>query len=293
MNMLCAPIIIVLIFLLIGSYTDVKYGIIGNKLNLIFLVLGICFNLIFTLIFDDFSFIFLSVFSGVVTFIFTYALWICGLWAGGDVKLLTAIGFTLPVNYLNYVSFMIWPFSVDLIINSIIIAFPFIILYVSVYNLRNNYGNLLMKIKYEILFFDFRKSVKRFSTYITSVDELEEGMILDNMEFNDIEVYDYISSHLNENNNLKLIDFNQSKRLNNGGSFDLNTPDFQMEYRYILKSETSAGLTLNDIEIIKNIYKDNLIPGNVFIKIALPFAPAILFAYIVTLIYGNILFILI
>ncbi len=142
MNIFLIPIIITLIYTIIASITDIKYNIIPNKVVFSLLVLGLLFNLIFSIIFYDIFFIVSSIISTIVTFIITYILWKMRLWAGGDVKLITAISSIIPINYLYINEFLslkllFIPFSLNLIVNSILISFPFILLYTLIIKFKN------------------------------------------------------------------------------------------------------------------------------------------------------------
>ncbi|WP_042707258.1 prepilin peptidase [Methanobrevibacter wolinii] len=266
MDLFIIPVIVVLIATIIASYTDIQYNIISNKLNLILIILGIVLSLFFTIFYRNPYFISSSLISGISIFIISYILWILGLWAGGDVKLLTGIAFMIPSNYYKLSNF--WPFTLDLIINSLLIAFPFIFIYISIFKLRSNNDNLFNKIKYEILSFNIFNSTNRFSTYLVPINNLKKGMILDKTNFNSKEAYDFILNNLDDLNNLYLKKFNEE---------------------YIIKSQSSAGLNYKDIKLLKELKNKDLIKPNVFIKIGIPFAPIICIGYIITLFYGNLI----
>jgi archaeal preflagellin peptidase FlaK len=90
--------LISLTFLGIATYTDLKKRIVPDTLSYGIMGTGILLNFAVSLIQNDFSFIITSMGAGIVTFILSYGLWKLGVWAGGDVKLFTAIGFLSPLN---------------------------------------------------------------------------------------------------------------------------------------------------------------------------------------------------
>ncbi|OWT32501.1 hypothetical protein BGI41_07325 [Methanobrevibacter sp. 87.7] len=249
------------------QHTDIRYNIISNKLNLILILLGLFYNLFLTISIKNPYFIISSLISGISIFIISYLLWILGLWAGGDVKLLTGIAFMIPSNY--YHLFHFWPFTLDLILNSLLISFPFIFIYLLIFKLKNNKKDLITRIKYEILSFNILNSTNRFSTYLVPISELKEGMILDKTNFNNKIAYDFILNNISNMNNFYIKEFNNE---------------------FIIKSQTSAGLSVDDIKILKYLKDNNLISKNVFIKIEIPFAPIICIGYLITLFYGNLVF---
>ncbi|MGN1363375.1 MAG: prepilin peptidase [Methanobrevibacter sp.] len=266
MDFFIIPVIVVLIATIIAAYTDIQYNTISNKLNLILIISGISFSLFFTIFYKNPYFITSSLISGISIFMISYILWVLGLWAGGDVKLLTGIAFMIPSNYYKLPIF--WPFTLDLILNSLIIAFPFIFIYILILKLNNNKKDLFNKIKYEILSFNIFNSTSRFSTYLVPISKLKEGMILDKTNFNNRKTYDFIITNLCDLNNLYIKEIN--------GEF-------------IIKSQSSAGLNSKDIKILKELSDNDLISPNVFIKIGIPFAPVICIGYIMTLFYGNLI----
>ncbi|MCK9150659.1 A24 family peptidase C-terminal domain-containing protein [Methanobacterium alcaliphilum] len=122
-----------------ASYSDLKKGIIPNKLTFPLIGIGILLNGINAFILGNIMIlVYTLLFTGTI-FVLGYAFWKLGAWAGGDVKLFTALAAILPfqpliVNYtfLN-TSFPIlayYPFPFTLIINSILSTFPFLLLFV-------------------------------------------------------------------------------------------------------------------------------------------------------------------
>lgn len=137
--------IIAVIACLYASYTDFKSGVIQNKLTFPLIGLGIFLNGLNAFIAGN---IWLIVFTSVITagiFVLGYILWKLGAWAGGDVKLFTALAALLPfypaiVNYnITGVEFPItasYPFPLTLIINSILAIFPFLLIFIFYIALR-------------------------------------------------------------------------------------------------------------------------------------------------------------
>ena len=73
-----------------------------------------------------------------------FAFWKLKIWGGGDVKLLTAIATVIPfginVNFLNiYPQLSVYPFSFTVIINSILVAFPFLLIFTGYLVLKTQY----------------------------------------------------------------------------------------------------------------------------------------------------------
>ncbi|HEX3014193.1 MAG TPA: A24 family peptidase C-terminal domain-containing protein [Methanobacterium sp.] len=122
-----------------ASYTDLKSGIIQNKLTFSLIGLGIVLNAVYAFMINDMWFIIIGVLFTAVIFALGYIFWKLGAWAGGDVKLFTALAALLPFYplVLNYnifgVAFPIvsfYGFPLTLIINSLLSILPFLLIYV-------------------------------------------------------------------------------------------------------------------------------------------------------------------
>ncbi len=135
--LICTLIAIIACFY--ASYTDLKTGIIQNNLTFSLIGLGIALNAAYAFMTNDIWFIVIGVIFTAVIFTLGYIFWKLGAWAGGDVKLFTALAALLPFYplTLNYnifgvlfpiVSFYGFPFT--LIINSLLSILPFLLIYV-------------------------------------------------------------------------------------------------------------------------------------------------------------------
>ncbi|CDG65275.1 putative protein MTH_421 [Methanobacterium sp. MB1] len=124
---------------LYASYTDLKSGIIPNKLTFPLIAIGLVLNGIYAFLMGEIWIIIsCAVITGII-FVLGYLLWKMGAWAGGDVKLFTALAALIPFNPLlvSYQLFQvplpvlgIYPFPLTVIINSILSILPFILIYV-------------------------------------------------------------------------------------------------------------------------------------------------------------------
>ncbi len=135
--LICTFIAIIACFY--ASYTDLKTGIIQNKLTFSLIGLGLILNAVYAFMINNIWFIITGLIFTALIFAVGYIFWKLGAWAGGDVKLFTALAALLP-SYplvLNYnilgVAFPIvstYGFPFTLIINSILAILPFLLIYV-------------------------------------------------------------------------------------------------------------------------------------------------------------------
>lgn len=143
-NIPLITIIIAVVACIYASYSDLKFGLIKNKLTFPLIAAGIILNGIYVLTTKDiFLFIEGCIVTGLV-FVIGYVFWKMGAWAGGDVKLFTAVAALIPfyatAYYPTVVSYQIlgWQFPLlslyqfpfTVIINSILSMLPFLLIFV-------------------------------------------------------------------------------------------------------------------------------------------------------------------
>ncbi|MDD5162830.1 MAG: A24 family peptidase C-terminal domain-containing protein [Candidatus ainarchaeum sp.] len=90
--------LISIVFLAIASYTDLKARIVPNKLNYGILAVGIAGHAVWAFFANDAMILVFCIAATAIAFAFSYALWKIGVWAGGDVKLITALSALNPIN---------------------------------------------------------------------------------------------------------------------------------------------------------------------------------------------------
>lgn len=137
-NITLICVIIALIACIYASYTDITTGIIPNKLTFPLMFVGLILNGVNAYLIGDFMIFVYALIFTVGIFILGYIFWRLGAWAGGDVKLFTAVAALLPfqpgiVNYTIFFNFPItagYPFGLTVIINSILSILPFLLIFV-------------------------------------------------------------------------------------------------------------------------------------------------------------------
>ena len=149
MNIFLFPIAITLTITIIAAGFDIKKGIIPNKLTFSLFSFGIAINSFFSIFFNENSYVLNSIILSLATFVLSYILWKIKLWAGGDVKLLTAIAASISFSpvifkfqffHLQFPLIAIYPFPLTVIFNSILLSFPFLLVFL-LFNSYKNYFN--------------------------------------------------------------------------------------------------------------------------------------------------------
>lgn len=270
---LVIQVIVAIIFCIISSFHDIKQGIISDKISLSLIIFGVISNIVLSILTNNIKYIIGSIISLYLTYIVCYLLWKLKIWGGGDVKLITGIASTFPfftgIPFLNiYPELSIYPFSFSVILNAILISFPFLIAMIFYLSLKNTVFNkneelFLHLLNYKNLLFYVKTNFNKF----IEIKDLEEGMIVNEYYFNNKEIIDLIND---ASGNLKVY----------------KTSD-DSKYTYCFKSASAGGITRKDMFLLKIMNSQDIISDYISIKLGFPFAPFIALGLIITLFFGD------
>lgn len=117
-----------------ASYSDIKHGVIPNRLAFSLILLGLGSYIIYSLYLRDYSLLIEVFKSFALIFIIGYLFWLVGGWSAGDAKefmFLAALVPRYPETLKNLFDPVIapYPFSLTMLLNTFILIFPFIALY--------------------------------------------------------------------------------------------------------------------------------------------------------------------
>jgi preflagellin peptidase FlaK len=196
------------------------------------------------------------------------------MWGGGDVKLFTAIATVIPsginINFLNiFPQLSIYPFSFSVVINSILVSFPFLVVFVTHLIFKNE----MFKDNIDFLFNIFNIESLRYMVNSTlnrliPVKDLKEGMIVNDYYFNNEHIIELIDDI---DGNLKVYKSNRD------------------DFKYYFKSQSAGGITDREMWQLKIMNAQDLISDDISIKVSFPFTPAILFGLIIAVVYGDVM----
>ena len=267
-------IIVTLLFTIVAAIYDVKRNFIPDRLNYSLVVFGLISNLILTIISGNIKFILASIISMVITFIVALLLWQLNLWAGGDVKLFTGIATVIPIGIniesLNIFPLLsVYPFSFSVVINSILVSFPFLFIFVFHDVIKKGLFNRNLDVLINIFNHESLYAIKN-STFdqLIPVNDLREGMIVNNYYFNDESICDLIKK---ENGNLRVYKTNEDG------------------YKYYFKSQSAGGITEMEMWLLKIMYGQGIISKDISVKRSFPFTPSILLGLIIAVFYGDLM----
>ena len=270
-------LIITVLFSVIAAIYDVKYGIVPDKLNYILLVFGIVSNLILSIISSNVKFILASFISMIITYTITFMLWKLKMWGGGDVKLFTAIATVIPsglnIGFLNiFPELSIYPFSFSVLINSILVSFPFLIIFISYLIMKK--GIFKNNIDFLVNIFNINSLKYIINSTLNKrilVKDLKEGNIINNYYFNNEDIIRLVEQ---VDGNLKVYE-----NVENDG------------FKYYFKSLSAGGITKEDMYMLKILNAQSFISDEISIKITFPFTPAIFLGLLIAVFYGDIMMI--
>ncbi|WP_406533276.1 prepilin peptidase [Methanobrevibacter sp.] len=269
-------IIVTILFCILATIFDVKKGIVPDLLTGNLLIFGFISNVLLAIFSSNIKYILASIISVVITYTITYLMWQLNIWGGGDVKLFTGIASVIPfgfnLEYLNiFPELSIYPFSFSVVINSVLVSFPFLVIFVIHLVVKNKVfrrnSDLLLNIfNFESLKYLVDSTLNKW----ISVKDIEDGAIVNEYYFNN----EYICELINEiDGNLKVYKSDDEY------------------FRYYFKSQSAGGITKEEMYLLKVMSAQGFISDQLSVKIAFPFTPAILLGLMIAIGYGDIMMI--
>lgn len=358
-----------------ASYSDLKNGIIPNMLTFPLIGVGLFLNGVYAFTLND---IWFFIGCGIVTliiFLVGYAFWKLGAWAGGDVKLFTALAALLPFYpvFINYNLFNVdfpimatYPFPFTLIINSLLSILPFLLIYVIYISIKTKphllkelftpikeyRKNILLTLvitsaitltflitpylPYQIIIVSLiliyllsliiSKLPNRIKAVLVSIvivyamyknfELTLTSIILLLISITIIEIIRKLLTSVSKEalqDDFKIQDLKEGMisaynvyqlegeiYVDDKGFFDkfkeaIRTGNMAIIGRpkgELLISSLAAGITNEDIKLLKNLLKENKIQDRFRIKKGVPFAPSIFIGLIISIFIGDLAFII-
>lgn len=270
-------IIITMLFCILASIYDIRNNFVPDELCYVLASFGLVSNLILSLISSNVKFILASFISMVITYAITYLLWKLKMWGGGDVKLFTAIATVIPsglnIGFLNiFPELSIYPFSFSVVANSILVSFPFLVIFLchlivknEVFKDRPFYLITLLNVE------NLRNIIHSTLNRTILIKDLKEGNIVNDYYFDD----EYIIELINDvGGNLEVCESKSD------------------EGKYYFKSLSAGGITEKDMYLIKIMSAQGFIGKTISVKISYPFTPAIFAGLMIAVFYGDIIMLL-
>ena len=265
---------ITVLFCAMAAISDVKEGIVPVSLTRFLLIFGMVSNLLLSLLSSNVKYILASIISAVITYTITYMMWQLNVWGGGDVKLFTGIASVIPfgfnISFLEiFPQLSLYPFSFSVVINSILVSFPFLVIFVTHLIFKNKVFSKNSDFLFNVLNVNSLKYlVESTLNKMMPVKDITEGTIVNEYYFNN----EYICELIGEaDGNLRIYK-------NNDDSY----------FKYYFKSQSAGGIIAEEVYLLKIMSVQGFISDELSVKISFPFAPAIFFGLLIAVVYGDI-----
>jgi hypothetical protein len=282
---------ITVFLLMLASYFDLRTGEIPEKLTRGLIVVVIVTATLYSLYTFNPSFLLTSVIVGVGFFIFGYVMFYLGEWGGGDVKLLAGIGCSLgllgSMNYFIESPFPlyvegIFPYYIDYFINLAIASSPYVILYSLILGLLKprvfeEFAGYFRRKRFVILIF------ASFLPTIVALNFSVGGLAL---VYSSIPVLVLLSLYLKAVEEIalkKTIDVNDLREE------DILANDLIVDGRKIASKRDMGGITESQVSEIRRLASEGKIPRDIAVRWGVRFAPILFLAFLLTMIYGDVL----
>jgi preflagellin peptidase FlaK len=264
-----------ILFCILAAIYDIKDNFVPEKLTYSLMLFGLISNLILSMLAGNVKFILASIISMGVTYIITYMLWKLKMWGGGDVMLFTAIATVIPsglnIDVLNiFPQLSIYPFSFSVVVNSILVSFPLLLIFVIRLIVKNEVFKNKPIFLINLLNLEFLRNLIHSTLNKTiPIKDLKAGNIVNNFYFDDEHVKELIEEI---DDNLEVFECSDD----DGG-------------KYYFKSISAGGISQKEMYLIKILSAQKFIGNHISIKISYPFAPAIFAGLLIAVFYGDII----
>jgi len=272
---------IVLIALVIGTYTDFKTREVPDWLNYSLIFMGFGLRTIFTTVYHDWSYIIEGIFGFVAFLILALVMFYAGQWGGGDSKMVMGLGALIGLE-LSTNSFLI-----GFLINIFIFGAVFGLLF-SVY-LAILHRRLFVK-EFNRRFAE--KRTEKWFVWVGTIALLAASLLVPPFMKVSLVVLAgllllsfYIFIYLKSVEKASMIRWVDPEKLTEG---DWVVQDVVIGGKRICGPK-DLGLEMRQIKRLIRLKKQKKIK-KVLIKYGIPFVPSFLIAFIVTFLYGNFVF---
>ena len=282
------PYTIAFLVLLIGSYTDMKTREVPDWVNFGLIGAGFGINLLFSIIFWKINFILAIVMGFAVFFVIAWVMFYTGQWGGGDSKILMGLGAIIGLDILSRQFFLF-----GFLVNALLIGALYGILW-SIFMIFKNKRGFIE---------DFKKSLKNkklvfpkriiFASFIILV--LVAVLIPDKIikiTFLYLAVVSVLTFYLwvaiKSVEKVCMLKYVKPQQLTEG---DWIAKDVKVNGKYITGPK-DLGIEKKKIKKLIEFYKRGKV-RKILIKEGIHFVPSFFVAFVVSLVYGNLVFLLI
>ncbi len=272
------------IALLIGSVTDLKTREVPDWLNYGLVISGVGLNFLFSAIYSDSSFMINSIIGLLVFFGIAYIMFYAGQWGGGDSKILMGLGAMIGIDASFKTQFLLWFF-----INALLIGVVYGLLWSIFLVIKNK-----KKFSREFIKISSEKNIAKAKKGVLA------GLILLLAVFFIVDLY-YVKMLVLSFAFLILATFYLwifVKAIEKSAMYKLVEPSKLTEGDWIVNDvfvgrqyicgPKDLGIGKRQIRKLIELYKKGKV-RKILIKEGIPFVPSFFIAFVITLIWGNLL----
>ncbi len=277
------------IALFIGSITDLKTREVPDWINYGLVISGLGLNLLFSVIYSNSSFIINSVIGLIIFFGIAYIMFYAGQWGGGDSKMIMGLGAMIGID----ISFKTNKFLFGFFINALLIGaiyglfWSFFLVFKNKQKFSKEFKKILLKkniIRWKqiILFLLILLLILFFviNQYYMKILLLSFAFLI----LTTFYLWIFVKA-IEKSAMYKLV---EPAKLTEG---DWIVKDVFVDGKYITGPK-DLGISKNQIKKLIELYKQKKVK-KILIKEGIPFVPSFLVAFVITLIFGNLLMLLI
>ncbi|MFC2016577.1 prepilin peptidase [Chloroflexota bacterium] len=282
------PYTIAFFALLIASYTDIKTREVPDWVNFGLIGIGFGISMIFSVIYWKINFILASIIGFTAFFALAWIMFYTGQWGGGDSKILMGLGALIGIDIFSKNFFL-----AHFLVNALLVGALYGILW-SIFSIFKNKKKFSNNFKKAINSKKTKLAKKILSIlFIILVllavlvpDKFVKLMALYLALISIITFYLWIAIKSVEN--ACMLKYVLPQQLTEG---DWIAKDVKVNGKYITGPK-DLGIEKKKIKKLIALYKQRKVK-KILIKEGIPFVPSFFVAYIVTLIYGNLMFLII
>ena len=273
--------IIIVIVLLIGSYTDIRTREVPDWLNYGFIISALGFRAIWSAADNDITYIAEGVFGFLVFLALAYAMFYAGQWGGGDAKMMMGLGAMIGLQ-LDFRSSLI-SFFFNIFLVGAVYALAWSIA-LAVKN-RKRFSEEFKKLFYTKKMLLMRKIIIISAAVLLVIAFLLEDFQLKFMLFALVLLYAatfYLWIFVRAIERSCMLKMVAPEKLTEG---DWIAKDVCVSGKRICGPK-DLGISMEQIKELKRLKKQKKI-SRILIKEGIPFVPSFLLAFIAALVFGN------
>jgi prepilin signal peptidase PulO-like enzyme (type II secretory pathway) len=282
------PYSIGFLVLLIGSYTDFKTREVPDWVNLGLIGVGIGINILFSIIYWKINFILASAVGFGIFFAIAWIMFYLGQWGGGDSKMLMGLGALFGIDFISKNFFL-----ANFLVNAMIVGAMYGIFW-SIFLIFKNRKKFIKTIKQ--LMKNKKVYLAKKIILVLFIILMLSGILVQDYFIKVISWYlsavlvitFYLWFAIKAVENSCMLKYVKPHQLTEG---DWIAKDVKINGKYITGPK-DLGIEKKNIKKLIEFYKKGIVK-KILIKEGIPFVPSFFIAYVVTLMYGNLILYLI